>query len=126
MKLSASLTPAYRSTLLHKQEGKCAICQHAIQANPVLDHDHSTGMVRGVLHRGCNAMLGHLENNRPRHLLKDDKQFYAFLQGTVSYLARHKAYPSGTLHHTHKTEDEKRLLRNKRARTARAKAKDES
>lgn len=33
-----------------------------------LDHDHSTQLVRGVLHRNVNALLGVIENNYKRHL----------------------------------------------------------
>jgi len=34
----------------------------------VLDHDHDTQAVRGVLHRQSNAMLGKIENNFKRYI----------------------------------------------------------
>jgi hypothetical protein len=37
-------------------DGRCAIC--GITPAPVQDHDHSTGMVRGYLCRGCNVQEG--------------------------------------------------------------------
>jgi hypothetical protein len=86
----------------------------------VLDHCHSTGHVRGVLHRGCNAMLGHIENNRARHMMKGGR-LYRFLKGVEAYLsADHTSRP---LHPTFKTDEQKRDLRNKRARVARANKK---
>ena len=86
----------------------------------VLDHCHSTGHTRGVLHRGCNAMLGHIENNRARHMMKGGR-LYRFLKGVEAYLsADHTSKP---LHPTFKTDEQKRELRNKRARVARANKK---
>lgn len=88
----------------------------------VVDHCHTTGEIRGVLHRGCNAMLGHLENNMPRNKLTGVVRLSKWLAGVIPYL--HGTLPRpGLLYPTHKTEDEKRLLRNKRARTKRAKDK---
>lgn len=45
--------------LLAKQEGKCAICGGSDRL--VVDHDHATGAIRGLLCHGCNAGLGFLE-----------------------------------------------------------------
>lgn len=41
------------------QGGLCAICQTEYQLLHV-DHDHQTGMVRGLLCNGCNTGIGHL------------------------------------------------------------------
>lgn len=47
--------------LYEAQGRKCAICQRATGASRRLsvDHDHKTGLVRGLLCRPCNSMLGH-------------------------------------------------------------------
>jgi hypothetical protein len=94
------------------------ICRERIgEGEDVLDHDHKSGHCRGVLHRGCNAMLGHIENNRARHMMKDGRLF-RFLRGVQEYLtADHTQRP---LHPLHRTDEEKRVLKNKRARVARA------
>lgn len=68
-------------------------------------------------------MLGHIENNRARHRLLDVRRFSVFLSNVVQYLALNLGSRTGYVYPTHKTEDEKRLLRNKRARLKRAKDK---
>jgi hypothetical protein len=86
----------------------------------VLDHDHSTGAVRATLHRGCNALLGKVENNHKRYGIPN---LAAFANGIAAYLQAHETNRTGLLHPTHKTDDEKRLRRNKIARASRARAK---
>jgi len=122
-RLTTTKVAPYRRELLEQQEGRCALCHEPVAAGEaVLDHDHTTGQIRGVLHRGCNAMLGHLENNRARHLLKSLPRFAKFLSNTVEYLYRKR--PDDTpLYPSHRTTDERRELRNKRARRARASMK---
>lgn len=66
-------------------------------------------------------MLGHIENNRPRYLLKDDVKLHQMLANTMPYLLKRR--DDAPLYHTHRSVDEKRDLRNKRARAARAAAK---
>lgn len=54
---------------LHKyQGGVCYICQRATGKTKRLtvDHDHKTGMVRGLLCSTCNTILGHFRDD-PAH-----------------------------------------------------------
>lgn len=122
-RLTTAKAAALRAKLLEEQGGVCALCKEPIMVGEaVLDHDHKTGQVRGVLHRGCNAMLGHLENNRPRHKLISVQRFAKFLAAVIEYVYRRR--PDDTpVYHTYRTADEKRELRNKRARIARARKK---
>jgi Recombination endonuclease VII len=118
-RLTAKTAPAYRKQLLAEQGGNCALCHEPVSADEaVLDHEHSSGQVRGVLHRGCNAMLGHLENNRPRHRLQAVPRFARFLASVVEYIYRRRV--DSPLYPTFRTGEEKRVLRNKRAKVARA------
>lgn len=119
-RLTATSLPKYRASKLAEQNGACALCGERVDpGEAVADHDHTTGVIRGVLHRGCNAMLGHIENNRARHMLRSLPRFSKFMAATVEYLYRKR--PDDTpLYPSHRSTDEKRELRNKRARRARA------
>jgi Zn finger protein HypA/HybF involved in hydrogenase expression len=63
-----------------RQEHKCAVCGFARAACPngllFVDHDHETGMVRGLLCPPCNTALG---------LIRDDTRT---LQRLIDYLER--------------------------------------
>ena len=47
------------------QGGVCYICQRATGKTRRLtvDHDHATGLVRGLLCRPCNTLLGHIRDS---------------------------------------------------------------
>jgi hypothetical protein len=52
-----------------KARGNCPICKRAfVERNlhsqqPVVDHDHETGYVRGIICRSCNLGLGYFRDN---------------------------------------------------------------
>lgn len=121
-RLKASEVAQYRSTLLHEQGGHCALCGDRIEVGEVavLDHCHRSGRCRGTLHRGCNAMLGHIENNKARYGLLGGR-LGRLLKHSFDYI--HAAYEHRPFHPTHRTDDEKRIRTNKRAAIARAKKK---
>lgn len=76
------LTVATWEWLYESQAGKCAICAVELERRgrgTHVDHDHTTGIVRGLLCRRCNRALG---------LLKDDE---TVLASAIRYLRRHKA-----------------------------------
>jgi hypothetical protein len=50
--------PQYRTMYLD-QAGTCKLCPRPAR---VVDHDHSSGHIRGLLCFGCNLAVGHLEN----------------------------------------------------------------
>lgn len=112
-----------KEMFLEKQQYICPLCTISLREMPsvniCLDHDHHTGMVRGVLCRNCNSMEGKISRaiTRAKRTLS-----------VVEYLRRLQEYwafnQSGSIiHPTFKTPEEKLLLRNKRARLARAKRK---
>lgn len=51
--------------MLEKQNGVCAICKEECKTRQrlVVDHDHATGQVRGLLCKSCNFHLGVLERH---------------------------------------------------------------
>lgn len=121
VRLKVAEVAATRKRLLAEQGGKCALCQQACtEAAACLDHCHSTGAIRAVLHRSCNAVLGKVENGCVRYAVRDR---VAFCAGLAPYLRRHGVNTTGLLHPSHKSEDEKREARNRKARLTRAKSR---
>lgn len=50
--------------MLNSQDGGCAICGRRAGVRPLhVDHDHSTGQVRGLLCHQCNWYLGTIESD---------------------------------------------------------------
>lgn len=124
IRLTQAATKAYREAKLKEQGGRCALTGYTISAaEAVLDHDHATGHVRGVLHRGANSLLGKIENNYRRYGVSLP-MLRSMAPAVAAYIE--KDYSANVFYPTHRTEDEKRELRNKRAREARAKRKEQS
>ena len=70
------LTPYEYAVMRDNQDGLCAGCRKSAPYYHV-DHDHSTGVVRGLLCQPCNMALG---------LLKDSK---VTLSRLINYLPNH-------------------------------------
>jgi hypothetical protein len=60
--LKYGITLSEADEILASQGGVCAVCGRAIRDSrgfePHIDHDHGTGVIRGVLCFNCNAGLG--------------------------------------------------------------------
>ena len=54
----------------------------------VLDHDHQTGLVRGVISRQANSLLGKVENFFLRMCKQDKSKLPGVLRAMASYLER--------------------------------------
>lgn len=120
-RLNARQLKEWREATWIAQGKRCALTGYTISAaEAVADHDHTTGRLRAVLHRGVNSLLGKQENNYRRYGLSLP-MLTAMAPPVGKYLAAD--YSSNPIYPTHRTEDEKRELRNKRAREARAKKK---
>jgi len=52
------LTPEEYESLAASQGYKCAICKCPFDGTEHLDHDHSSGWVRGILCNKCNPAIG--------------------------------------------------------------------
>lgn len=59
-----SLSAEQWNTLLILQAGRCAACDAPLtkKLEPVVDHCHLTGKIRGLLCTGCNTTLGLIEH----------------------------------------------------------------
>lgn len=118
-RITNSQIPIVKASVLKKQGYVCPICSTALNvAGAVLDHDHSTGLIRGALCRNCNGIEGKIKNlavRGKRHSTKED-----FVGRMILYWIHHKQDRTGLYHPLHKTDDEKRLVRNAKARKVRA------
>ena len=57
------IQPTDYHRLVSEQGGVCAICRKKQKKDLCIDHDHSTGRVRGLLCNNCNWALGHLQED---------------------------------------------------------------
>ena len=74
-----NLEPQHKQALLDAQNGSCAICNYKFGqkiGDMKVDHNHSTGKVRGLLCDLCNRGLGMFRDNQDN------------LTKAISYLAR--------------------------------------
>lgn len=126
VKLARTAMRSFAARMLQSQHGLCPLCLKPIdlriKGEGVLDHDHDTGLIRGVLHRSCNAAEGKISNAAARWGAKSAKypDIIAYLDNLVDYL---RTPPSNYIYPMHKTADEKRDDKNKKLREARAAAK---
>ena len=121
-RLKTTEVKAARDILLKKQGRVCPLCKGKMSATtkqPVLDHDHKTGFLRDVICRNCNGIEGKVFNLARR--AKNGMTEVEWLESLIAYYKRHEEpQHGGILHPTHRTEEEKRLARNDKARKIRA------
>lgn len=123
-KIPRSQQRSFVFKILNEQNGICPLCNKPIdlkiKGEAVMDHCHETGLVRGVLHRSCNAAEGKVANAAGRWGAKTmdyDTGVIPYLENLVAYLKRPKhpyIYP------THLTPEEERAKANLKRRTAAA------
>jgi len=80
------MTPLEYASALQTQGGRCAICRTddpgGVSTYFAVDHDHTTGEVRGLLCGRCNLGLGFFRDS------------LSFLAAAQEYLKKHKVSPS--------------------------------
>ena len=65
IKIKYGISIEQYNQMLERQNGKCQICfcvfdlRGSQRTMPHIDHDHSTGKVRGLLCHGCNSAIGY-------------------------------------------------------------------
>ena len=59
------LFPEEYNDMLEAQHNRCAICRKPFidAQHAYIDHNHSTGVVRGILCHNCNTILGHAHDD---------------------------------------------------------------
>ena len=65
---------------LKAQQYKCAVCEEKLVERPHVDHCHNTGLVRDLLCRYCNLLLGYAKDNEKT------------LQNAIKYLQKHTTH----------------------------------
>jgi hypothetical protein len=104
VKLKYKEVKDWRIRQLGIQDYTCALCGDSCDPDEaVLDHDHKSGLLRQVLHRGCNSMLGKIENNMPRSKMTVDR-LEVFAGRLIEYL---RTQHTEILHPTYKTQEER-------------------
>jgi len=124
MRIKNKDIPALRDKIAIEQDRECWLCDIELSSvMPCLDHDHETGRIRGVLCQNCNGIEGKIHNlvrRAKRGMFKQD-----YLKRVIEYWIKHLVEPRSEIHPTHKTKDEKRIKRNKKARLNRIKKKQQ-
>lgn len=61
------ITLEQKTELLRQQGDCCAVCKTTEPGRKgwVVDHDHKTGRVRGIVCVGCNTLIGRLGDTTP-------------------------------------------------------------
>lgn len=60
IKRTYGITLHQQESMYGQQQGGCAICDKDLGPEPLVDHCHTTGAVRGLLCFHCNTALGHV------------------------------------------------------------------
>lgn len=122
-KLARSQLRPMAQRMLAAQGGVCPLCgkpvDMSIKGEAVVDHDHVTGLIRGTLHRSCNAAEGKVANAAGRWGAKS-MEYSAILPWLRNLLAYLDQPPQPYIYPSHLTEEEKRVLKNAKERKARA------
>ena len=66
-----ALSPSMYDRMLRRQRGRCEICRKILDP-PIVDHDHTKGLVRGLLCLNCNLGIGHFREDPQRILAAID------------------------------------------------------
>lgn len=130
-KITRGQVRAVSLKILKEQGGLCALTKRPIDTNTargsassmVLDHDHLSGRIRGVLSRGANGAEGKVYNAVARwagYGLNDKEGILQFLENMVEYLRKE---PYDLIYYSHKSEEEAKAAQNAKRRRVRAQRK---
>lgn len=102
-----------------EQNGLCPLCAQpidlSIKGEGVIDHDHDTGRIRGVLHRSCNAAEGKAANAISRWGSKS-ATYEAIIAFATRLLAYWNQVPTEYIYPMHLTPEEKAIKAKAKAR----------
>lgn len=126
MKLSRAQLRPMAMSILNRQHGICPVCLEPIsmqvkgaRSDYVVDHDHETGEIRGVLHRSCNAAEGKVANAAGRWGAKSMK-YEAIIPWLKRLLHYYEQPGVGMMYPGHKTTEEQALAAKQKRNAAAA------
>ena len=125
IRLKTAQIAGIRSAIAEKrQSNRCPLCERAFGSRVIacLDHDHVTGLVRGVLCKNCNGVEGKIKSLAVRGRMSLSMTKY--LQNVSEYWEFYSTDRTGLLHPVHLTPSEKvekRKLKAKKLRAAKRK-----
>jgi hypothetical protein len=109
---------ALRTKIAFEQGHQCSVCKISLHGQKMcLDHDHKTGRIRSVLCLNCNGLEGKILNLCRRGKRNGTEK--QFLKSILGYWEFHSLLPRDEIHPLHRSDDEKREMRNKKARKRR-------
>jgi len=127
IKMKRKEIPSVRRMLLNKQNGICPICGKDLTrtktVNQVIDHDHKTGYVRAVVHRGCNKVEGSVMKTIQRWgKATSMSEVMKTAQRLINFWELYSEAQTNIIYYNHKTAAEKRVAYNAKRRRARKNA----
>ena len=122
-KLARSQMAAWKQRQIGLQGGRCPVSgvifdMHNLK-DAVIDHDHVTGQIRGVLTRSANAVEGKVKSAVARWggCGEDYSKIIPYLERLLVYL---KGEPLPYIYPTHETPEEKAAKARQKARVKQA------
>jgi hypothetical protein len=114
IKTSKKAKDSFKLEQLKAQKGRCPLTGRSVtMATGVIDHDHVTGRIRAILTNGVNRAEGIINGAMTKWAgMKTQTERVQFLRNLADY---YEAKPLNYIYPTHKTDDEKRIAKNKKA-----------
>ncbi len=93
--------PIVKQRILERRQNfQCPLCLTPLTVSSgCLDHDHFTGIVRGVLCRNCNGIEGKIKNLVVRG--RRGAPLPEYLQRIVAYWEMHSTDKTGLIYYSH-------------------------
>ena len=76
-----------KQELLKEQNGNCYWCSEALEGVICIDHDHTTGVIRGLVHKACNSKIKVFET---KQRLLTVRKFFETLRDSTARCSRNE------------------------------------
>jgi len=87
--LQSSQLKKFRLELLKEQNSECPLCNKRItEIDAACDHDHDSGLIRGVLHKTCNSYEGVIKSRFVRSGVHRKTDLITYLENLIIYLKK--------------------------------------